>query len=42
MKLKLLDQKQIGKEIEVVKGDQWNKCLEINLAAKGRIIYKSL
>lgn len=36
------DQEQIGKEIEVIKGDQENNYLEINLSAKGRIIYKSL
>jgi glycosidase len=36
------DQEQIGKEIEVIKGEQGNNCLEINLAAKGRIIYQSL
>jgi glycosidase len=33
---------EIGNEIEVIKGDRGNNCLEINLAAKGRIIYKSL
>jgi glycosidase len=36
------DKNQIGNEIEVIKGDQWNKCLEINLPPKGRIIYKTL
>ena len=36
------DQKQIGKEIEVVKGDHWNKCLEIKLPPQGRIIFKSV
>ena len=36
------DQEQIGKEIEVIKGEQGNNCLKINIAAKGRIIYKSL
>jgi len=36
------DQEQIGKELEVIKGEQGNNCLEIDLAAKGRIIYQSL
>ncbi|TDO73768.1 glycosidase [Halanaerobium saccharolyticum] len=36
------DQQQIGKDIEVIKGAQGNNCLKINLAAKGRVIYKSL
>ncbi len=35
------DQNEIGNQIEVIKGEQGNNCLEINLQAKGRVIYKS-
>lgn len=35
-------QEQIGKEIEVIKGDHGNNCLDIKLPPKGRAIYKSL
>ncbi|MCC3144179.1 alpha-amylase [Halanaerobium sp. Z-7514] len=36
------DREEIGKEIEVIKTDQWNQHLKINIPAQGRIIYKSI